>query len=173
MKTITNRNISVSISACLLFFAMALLTWHYVDSAQRITPWPNKEMISDWESRDYSIEDFLLRTETPPFPLSSDQIQEITLLYNSGLEFNNDPNDPCSKLKLLGLKKLNKWINQFTQRGFTVEKIRQTLDVGIRNTYIHPSGSHFTRIIHPDGSSVIFDFVNCIIWQIAPADFKF
>jgi hypothetical protein len=73
----------------------------------------------------------------------------------------------------LGLKKLNKWVQQFTKRGFTVDKVRATLETGTRATYSHPSGSNFTRIVHPDGSSVIVDFVDCIIWQLAPADFKF
>jgi hypothetical protein len=98
---------------------------------------------------------------------------EISALYSAGIEFNNDPNDPCQKLKLLGLKKLNKWVTQFKKRGFTVSKIKETLETGTRTTYNHLSGSNFTRIIHPDGSCIIVDFVNCVIWQIAPANFKF
>ncbi len=126
----------------------------------------------DSESFDLAIEDFLLRTETPPIELTNEQVEAITELYNDGIEFSN-PNDPCQKLKLLGLKKLNKWVYQFKKRGFTVDKIKKILEIGSRQTHSHPSGSNFTRIIHPDGSSIIVDFVNCVIWQIAPADFKF
>lgn len=126
----------------------------------------------DSESLDLAIEDFLLRAETPPIELTNEQVAEITALYNDGIEFNN-PNDPCQKLKLLSLKKLHKWIYQFKQRGFTVDKVKEIFEIGSRQTYSHPSGSNFTRIIHPDGSSIIVDFVNCVIWQIAPADFKF
>ncbi len=129
--------------------------------------------ISDWESIDVSISDFLLRSEVPEIVLTTEQLDEISALYSAGIEFNNDPNDPCQKLKLLGLKKLNKWVTQFKKRGFTVSKIKETLETGTRTTYNHLSGSNFTRIIHPDGSCIIVDFVNCVIWQIAPANFKF
>ena len=129
--------------------------------------------ISDWESIDASISDFLLRSEVPEIVLTTEQLGEISALYSAGIEFNNDPNDPCQKLKLLGLKKLNKWVTQFKKRGFTVSKIKETLETGTRTTYNHLSGSNFTRIIHPDGSCIIVDFVNCVIWQIAPANFKF
>lgn len=129
--------------------------------------------ISDWESIDVSISDFLLRSEVPEIVLTTEQLGEISALYSAGIEFNNDPNDPCQKLKLLGLKKLNKWVTQFKKRGFTVSKIKETLETGTRTTYNHLSGSNFTRIIHPDGSCIIVDFVNCVIWQIAPANFKF
>ena len=77
------------------------------------------------------------------------------------------------KTKIIGLKKVNKWIYQFKQRGFTANKIKEILEIGNRYTYSHPNGTHFTRIVHPDGTSIIVDFVDCVIWQIAPADFKF
>jgi len=129
--------------------------------------------MSDWERLDIEISDFILHAETTEINLTEAQIAEISTLYDDGIEFSDDPNDPCKKLKLLGLKKLNKWVNQFNKRGFTVSKIRETIETGTRMTYSHPSGSNFTRIIHPDGSCIIVDFLECIIWQIAPADFKF
>lgn len=128
---------------------------------------------STWENLDFSIDDYLLQAESSEITLSAEQIDEISVLYNEGLDFSGDPEDPCQRLKLLGLKSINKWINQFSKRGFTVSKIRETLEIGTRMTYNHVSGSNFTRIIHPDGSCIIVDFVDCVIWQIAPANFKF
>lgn len=56
--------------------------------------------ISDWESIDVTISDFLLRSEVPEIVLTTEQLDEISALYSAGIEFNNDPNDPCQKLKL-------------------------------------------------------------------------
>lgn len=171
MSTITIPN--KKNSPLLRLVALGGMTLLLLLTIRQVVPAPLIVGVSDWESLDVSISDFILRTETPEIPLTVEQIDEITALYNNGIEFNNNPNDPCRKLKLLGLKKLNKWVNQFKQRGFTVSRIRETLETGTRMTYNHPSGSSFTRIVHPDGSCIIVDFVDCVIWQIAPANFKF
>lgn len=157
----------------LLLFVTSLIVYLFLIITQVSKPVPISPSISYWESLDLSISDFILRSETPEITLTNEQVTEITALYNDGLEFGDDPNDPCQKLKLTGFKKLNKWINQFKQRGFTVSKIRETLKIGTRSVYNHRSGTNFTRIIHPDGSCIIVDFVDCLIWQIAPAHFIF
>ena len=157
----------------LLLFLVGLMVTLFLIMNLRSNPVPLNPTISGWESLDLSIADFIVRSETPEINLTDEQVAEITTLYNDGLEFDDNPNDPCRKLKLTGFKKLNKWINQFKQRGFTVSKIRETLKIGTRSVYNHRSGTNFTRIIHPDGSCIIVDFVDCMIWQIAPAHFRF
>ena len=169
------NTITVSKRRRLSFWGLALggLVLLLVFTISRYMPVPLYEGATDWERMDASISDFLLRAETPEISLTNEQVDEITTLYEEGIEFNNDPNDPCRRLKLLGLKKLSKWVNQFKHRGFTVEKIKETLETGTRMVYNHRSGTNFTRIVHPDGSCIIVDFVDCVIWQIAPGDFKF
>jgi hypothetical protein len=172
MSTLQLSKTSILLYLVSIASFIAIISTQFSSLKQVAYPF-NQHIDLDWEKLDFAIEDFILRTETPEIELTSAQIDEITILYEDGLEFNNEPEDPCKNLKLLGLKKLKRWVNQFKKRGFTVEKIREILKNGSRHSYVHPSGSNFTRIVHPDGTSIIVDFANCVIWQIAPSDFLF
>lgn len=106
--------------------------------------------------------------------LTPDQITEIETAYSDGFEFNSDDEDPCEKLKLQTYKKLSAWKRQFRRRGFTIEKIRKMLQTGRREAFAHPKTPEITRtkIFDDTGNWIVVDFVDCIIWQIAPSNFK-
>ena len=92
--------------------------------------------------------------------------------YEHGLE-NPEPDDPCKRLELLPYKKLSAWRKQFSKRGFTIEKVRGLLANGRRVPFTHPEkGVTYTRIIDDKGNWIVVDFVDCIIWQVAPYNFK-
>jgi hypothetical protein len=48
------------------------------------------------------------------------------------------------------------------------------LKTGRRETFAHPKTPEITRtkIFDDTGNWIIIDFVECIVWQIAPANFK-
>ncbi|HMP26328.1 MAG TPA: hypothetical protein PKC76_19525 [Saprospiraceae bacterium] len=173
MKATTAKALTATNAFYFLVFAIVAIILMYVLNITTTFSIQGTGTNEVWESLDVAIENFLMRSETPPGDLSNEEIEEITIFYNDGIEFSNDPDEPCQKLKLLGLKKIDKWIHQFRNRVFTVDKIKEIMQIGSRYVYSHPSGSNFTRIVHPDGTSIIVDFVNCIIWQVAPAHFKF
>lgn len=120
-------------------------------------------------------ESFLLKT-TPPdevaIELSDAQIAELEGAFQDGFD-NPEPNDPCRRLKLLPFKKLSTWRKQFSRRGFTMEKIMGILASGRREAFTHPEkGVTYTRIFDKQGNWIVVDFVDCVVWQVAPYNFK-
>ncbi|MCO6493036.1 MAG: hypothetical protein J5I98_31745 [Phaeodactylibacter sp.] len=113
---------------------------------------------------------------TPPdevaIELTDAQVTELTEAYEHG--FNNpEPDDPCKRLQLLPYKKLSAWRKQFRKRGFTVEKIKDMLANGRRVPFTHPEkGVTYTKIFDATGNWIVVDFVDCLIWQVAPYNFK-
>ncbi len=119
----------------------------------------------------------LARASPPPeiaVELTEQQLAEITEAYESGFDHPDpDGQDPCRRLRLLPHKKLSTWRKQFQRRGFTMQKVRDMLRYGRREVHRHPgkSVSH-TRVYDQKGNWIVVDFVDCIIWQIAPYNFK-
>ena len=101
------------------------------------------------------------------------QLAEIEAAYTDGFR-NPNPDDPCARIKMLPYKQLSKWTKQLSRRGFTLETIKELLKTGRRVPHTHPvKGTTYTRIIGPSGKCIIVDFADCILWQVAPANFKF
>ncbi len=119
----------------------------------------------------------ILHTSPPPeiaIELTDQQLTELTEAYNSGFD-HPDPNqnDPCQRLQLLPYKKLSAWRKQFRKRGFTMEKIKDMLKNGRREPYTHPEkGVTYTKIYDRQGNWIVVDFLDCLIWQVAPYNFK-
>lgn len=113
---------------------------------------------------------------TPPaevaVELTDAQLAELSEAYEQG--FNNpQPDDPCERLRLLPYKKLSTWRKQFRKRGFTMGKIKDMLAHGRRTLYRHPEkGTTYTKIFDAKGNWIVVDFVDCIVWQVAPHNFK-
>jgi hypothetical protein len=121
----------------------------------------------------------LYRTAPPPevaIELTPAQESALAHAYAHGI----DPGDPgdggdssCERLRLLPYKKLRTWRRQFQRRGFTVAKIKTMLRTGVRSPHTHPTkGTTYTKISDPAGNWIIVDFVDCLIWQVAPYNFK-
>ena len=117
------------------------------------------------------------RTSPPPdvaIELSRAQETALAHAYTHGID-PGEPGDggPCDRLRLLPHKKLRTWRRQFERRGFTVDKIEQMLRTGARAPHLHPTkGTQYTKISDPAGNWIIVDFVDCLIWQVAPWNFK-
>jgi NADH:ubiquinone oxidoreductase subunit 3 (subunit A) len=125
-----------------------------------------------------SMEHNLLRATPPPdvaIELSEAELAELTEAYESGFD-HPDPernDDPCERLQLLPFKKLKAWRKQFRKRGFTVAKIKDILKNGRREAFTHPEkGITYTKIYDQQGNWIVVDFVDCLIWQVAPYNFK-
>ncbi|MEN0005750.1 MAG: hypothetical protein AAF798_16500 [Bacteroidota bacterium] len=106
--------------------------------------------------------------------LTDAQLDVLRSAYESGFE-NPDPggDDPCERLLLLPYKKFSTWKRQFQKRGFTIEKVQSILKDGRREIFIHPEkGTRFTKIFDEVGNWIVIDFVDCILWQVAPHNFK-
>lgn len=106
--------------------------------------------------------------------LNDAQLAELEQAYQEGFD-HPDPNgeDPCQQLRLLPYKKLSTWRKQFRKRGFTVQKIKDMLKSGRREIFVHPEkGTRYTKIFDPKGNWIVVDFVDCIVWQVAPHNFK-
>ena len=117
----------------------------------------------------------ILEATPPPeaaIELTDAQLVELTEAYEHG--FNNpEPDDPCTRLQLLPHKKLSAWRKQFRKRGFTMEKIKEMLAHGRRVPFTHPEkGVTYTKIFDAKGNWIVVDFVDCLIWQVAPYNFK-
>lgn len=123
------------------------------------------------------LERFIAKTAPPDdvaVELTGNQLQELAEAYDSGFD-HPDPgnNDPCKRLQLLPHKKLSTWRKQFRKRGFTMEKIRDMLINGRRETFTHPQkGISYTKIFDEKGNWIVVDFIDCLIWQVAPYNFK-
>jgi len=120
---------------------------------------------------------YLVQTQVPKdaeITLTPVQLTEIETAYTEGFEFNSNNEDPCERLKLQAHKKLSDWKRQFRRRGFTIEKIKHMLRTGKREAFVHPKTPDITRtkIFDDTGNWIIIDFADCIIWQIAPSNFK-
>ncbi|MBK7407968.1 MAG: hypothetical protein IPJ40_07740 [Saprospirales bacterium] len=113
---------------------------------------------------------------TPPgevgIELTDAQLIALEDAYLHG--FNNpEPNDPCKRLQMLPFKKLSAWRKQFCKRGFTMEKIKDMLANGRREAFTHPEkGVTYTRIFDRQGNWIVVDFMDCMVWQVAPYNFK-
>lgn len=120
-------------------------------------------------------EGYILKTAPPEevaIELSDAQLVELEAAFENGFD-NPEPNDPCQRLRLLPYKKLSTWRKQFGRRGFTMEKIRDMLANGRREAFTHPEkGLTYTKIFDPRGNWIVVDFVDCIVWQVAPYNFK-
>lgn len=119
--------------------------------------------------------DHILRA-TPPdevaIELTDAQLTELQEAFEHGFD-NPEPDDPCKRLQLLPYKKLSTWRKQFSKRGFTIEKVQDMLANGRRETFTHPDkGVTYTKIFDEQGNWIVADFVDCIIWQVAPYNFK-
>lgn len=121
------------------------------------------------------LEGLILKT-TPPgevgIELTDAQLAALEDAYLHG--FNNpEPNDPCKRLQMLPFKKLSAWRKQFRKRGFTMEKIKDMLANGRREAFTHPEkGVTYTRIFDRQGNWIVVDFMDCMVWQVAPYNFK-
>ena len=120
---------------------------------------------------------FYLPTSPPPevaIELSADELLALATAYEQGFD-HPQPNgeDPCQRLRLLPYKKLSAWRQHFRKRGFTIQKIKNMLKSGRREIFVHPEkGTRYTKIFDPKGNWIVVDFVDCIIWQVAPHNFK-
>ena len=120
---------------------------------------------------------FLLPTRPPDevaIDLTEVQLLDLTTAYEQGFD-HPDPeqDDACERLRLLPHKKLSAWKRQFQRRGFTMDKIRNMLRTGRREVSPHPTKDlTYTRIYDQQGNWIVVDFVDCIIWQVAPYNFK-
>jgi len=122
---------------------------------------------------------FTIARTTPPsevaIELTEAELAELTEAYESGFD-HPDPaggNDPCERLRLLPYKKLRAWRKQFRKRGFTMDKIKNILKNGRREAFTHPKkGLTYTKIYDQQGNWIVVDFVDCLIWQVAPYNFK-
>jgi hypothetical protein len=123
------------------------------------------------------LEWHIYQTSPPPdvaIELSESQLDELQEAYESGFD-HPDPEegDPCTRLQMLPYKKFSTWKKQFQKRGFTMEKIRKMLTKGRRELYTHPEkGVTYTKIFDTRGNWIVIDFVDCILWQVAPYNFK-
>ena len=124
------------------------------------------------------LSESFLRTSPPSevkLELTENQLTELTEAYQSGFD-HPEPNgsgDPCRRFQLLPYKKLSAWRRQFRTRGFTVGKIKDMIRNGRRETFAHPEKKiTYTRIYDPQGNWIVVDFVDCMIWQVAPYNFK-
>ena len=121
--------------------------------------------------------DLILRTTPPPevgIELTDAELLELESAYTSGFD-HPDPgsNDPCERLRLLPYKKLSAWRRQFRRRGFTMGKVKELLRGGRREMYVDPEkGTRYTKIYDAAGNWIVVDFVDCLIWQVAPYNFK-
>lgn len=137
--------------------------------------WSRLQFQSDYFN--VSFGENLLRTSPPPkvaIELTEQQLTELTTAYKSGFDHPDPGNgDPCQRLQLLTYKKLSAWRKRFRKRGFTMDKIKTMLQNGRREPFVNPkNGVTFTKIYDPKGTWMIVDFVDCIIWQVAPYNFK-
>lgn len=121
------------------------------------------------------MEGFILNTSPPDevaIELTNNQLLELEDAFENGFE-NPEPNDPCRRLQLLPFKKLSTWRQQFRKRGFTMGKVMDILANGRREAFTHPEkGVTFTKIFDRQGNWIVVDFVDCIVWQVAPYNFK-
>ena len=120
---------------------------------------------------------FYLPTSPPPevaIELSADELLALATAYEQGFDHPQpDGDDPCQRLRLLPYKKLSAWRRQFRKRGFTIQKIKNMLKSGRREIFVHPEkGTRYTKIFDPKGNWIVIDFVDCVIWQVAPHNFK-
>lgn len=120
---------------------------------------------------------FLLPTRPPDevaIDLTQAQLLDLTTAYEQGFDHPDPEQDnACERLRLLPHKKLSAWKRQFQKRGFTMDKIRNMLRTGSREVSPHPTKDlTYTRIYDQQGNWIVVDFVDCIIWQIAPYNFK-
>jgi len=118
-----------------------------------------------------------LPTSPPPevsIELDDAQLAALEQAYKQGFDHPQpDGEDPCERLRLLPYKKLSVWRKQFRKRGFTIEKIKDMLRDGRRELFVHPEkGTRYTKIFDPKGNWIVIDFVDCIVWQVAPHNFK-
>lgn len=122
-----------------------------------------------------SMDGIVLKTSPPAevaIELTHVQLAELEDAFLNGFD-NPEPNDPCRRLQLLPFKKLSAWRKQFSKRGFTMEKIRDMLVSGRREAFTHPEkGVTYTKIFDRQGNWIVVDFVDCVIWQVAPYNFK-
>lgn len=120
-------------------------------------------------------ENIVLKTSPPgelAIELTDVQLAELDDAYLNGFD-NPEPNDPCKRLQLLPFKKLSTWQKQFRKRGFTMDKIRDMLANGRREPFTHPEkGVTYTRIYDQQGNWIVVDFIDCLVWQVAPYNFK-
>lgn len=147
--------------------AMGLLLSFLMISAWFWHSWPG-----------YIPEDGLFVATSPPpdvaIELDEEALAALTDAHASGFE-HPDPGgkDPCKRLQLLPHKKLSAWKKQFRKRGFTIEKIKDMLLHGRRETFLQPEKNiSYTRIYDAQGNWIIVDFIDCFIWQVAPHNFK-
>jgi hypothetical protein len=107
--------------------------------------------------------------------LSAAELAELREAYTQGFA-HPEPGggeDPCERLRLLAGKKFKVWKRQFQRRGFTMAKVRHMLQHGRREPFTHPrKGTTFTKIYDAQGNWMVVDFVDCVLWQVAPSDFK-
>ena len=105
--------------------------------------------------------------------LTSAQASSLDAAYRSGFPNPND-DDPCERLRMLPQKTLKVWRKQFRKRGFTVEKIQHMLKKGRRERFTHPQkpGTPKTKIYDEKGNWIVVDFADCILYQVAPHNFK-
>ena len=120
-------------------------------------------------------ESALLKTSPPTevaIELTDLQLAELEEACLNG--FNNpEPNDPCTRLQMLPFKQLSTWKKQFRKRGFTMDKIKGMLSNGRREPFTHPEkGVTYTKIYDQQGNWIVVDFVDCLVWQVAPHNFK-
>lgn len=78
----------------------------------------------------------------------------------------------CNNFRLNDFKSPLKWSNQFKKRGFTLERVRDILQHGTKETYIDHLGKTMVRVTDPhSGDFIVIDPLDCKIWQIAPSTF--
>jgi hypothetical protein len=129
----------------------------------------------DTPAFDLLQESILLKTAPPAevtIELTDAQLADLEDAWLHGFD-NPEPNDPCARLQMLPFKKLTAWRKQFSKRGFTMDKVRSMLANGRREAFTHPEkGVTFTRIYDQQGNWIVVDFVDCLVWQVAPYNFK-
>ncbi len=130
------------------------------------------------ENASLLLPEFTIVKTTPPpevaIELDETQLNALKEAYENGFD-HPDPSgdDPCKRLQLLPHKKLSAWRKQFRKRGFTINKVKDMIINGRREPFTHPQkGVTLTKIFDDKGNWIVIDFIDCLIWQVAPHNFK-
>lgn len=79
----------------------------------------------------------------------------------------------CSRWYLNNHKPQEKWVSQFKDREFDLNKIRHIMQNGKPVRYVDPQNNDMIRIIDPEsGEWIIVNPITCEIYQVSPAHFK-
>ena len=98
-------------------------------------------------------------------------VDEINTAMDTGITIPTTLNG-CNNFRLKDFKTPGKWRMQFRKRGFTVQRVKDILQTGTRQTIIDKYGKQMLRITDPKtGDYIVINPLTCEIWHIAPFEF--